>query len=318
MRKLLLISEVASLGRAFERQIRESNQSKEGRASLSAETFGMNKTKFEGLMKTFPDEATQYAPSEPGTEEMQRVIDPDDRHPLTGSLNQAQQARITSLLGQWEEPTVSNNLNPTRVSVNELLQFRRALEYLNTAYPFSGSFGPADTREAMVESSQDVYDRLLLRSPDPYSISFDLIALLGVTKDGNLNHEKLKSLIHIFRPERDGSIPCIDFVKSIDAVYKELRLLRASVDNSSKIDQAFERIFNVIFYAVVGCVVLGQLGYNPLALFLSISGVVLAFAFMIGTASSKYFEVRLFCSVVRFVCVSFRLIFFSSRGYFLF
>jgi hypothetical protein len=39
-------------------------------------------------------------------------------------------------------------------------------------------------------------------------------------------------------------------------------------------------------------VLLSQLGFDPLALFLSISGVVLGFAFMISTASSKYFEVR--------------------------
>ena len=45
------------------------------------------------------------------------------------------------------------------------------------------------------------------------------------------------------------------------------------------------------FYAVVICVILSQIGYDPLALFLSISGVILGFAFMIGSASSKYFEV---------------------------
>ena len=44
---------------------------------------------------------------------------------------------------------------------------------------------------------------------------------------------------------------------------------------------------------VVITIILSQLGFDPLALFLSISGVILAFAFMIGAASSKYFEVRL-------------------------
>ena len=78
----------------------------------------------------------------------------------------------------------------------------------------------------------------------------------------------------------------------VDEVYKELRLLRASVANSSKIDRAFETIFNFVFYSILFCMILSQLGYDPLALFLSISGVILAFAFMIGSASSKYFEVR--------------------------
>lgn len=91
----------------------------------------------------------------------------------------------------------------------------------------------------------------------------------------------------------------VDFVKSVDTVYKSLRLLRASVANSSKIDRAFENIFNIVFYAVVTCVILSQLGFDPLALFLSISGVILAFAFMIGSASSKYFEGLLFILVRR-------------------
>jgi hypothetical protein len=37
---------------------------------------------------------------------------------------------------------------------------------------------------------------------------------------------------------------------------------------------------------MVATIILSQLGLDPLALFLSVSGVVLAFAFMIG--SSKY------------------------------
>lgn len=293
MKKILLVSEVASLGRAFERQVKDSDLDKKRRTTITAETFGLNKEKFEVLMNALPDDSTLggYAQSETAAEETRRVIDPDDRHPLTGSLTQNQKARITQLLGQWEEPTISDSKTQNHVSVNELLQFRRALEFLNTAYPFSGSFGLADRRESTVASAQEVYERLLLRSPDPFIVHFDVIALLGVMKDSNLDQNKLKNLIKLFRPDRDGSIDCIDFVKSVDSVYKELRLLRASVANSSKIDRAFESIFNVIFYTIVVCIILSQIGYDPLALFLSISGVILGFAFMIGSASSKYFEV---------------------------
>ena len=45
------------------------------------------------------------------------------------------------------------------------------------------------------------------------------------------------------------------------------------------------------------CVTLSQLGFDPLALFLSLSSVIVAFAFMIGTASAKYFEGLLFILV---------------------
>lgn len=46
-----------------------------------------------------------------------------------------------------------------------------------------------------------------------------------------------------------------------------------------QIDTAFENIFNIVFYGLIIVVVLSQLGFDPLAMFLSISGVILAFAF---------------------------------------
>ena len=49
---------------------------------------------------------------------------------------------------------------------------------------------------------------------------------------------------------------------------------------------------NVAFYFVVFCIVLASWGIDPLALFLSLSSVIVAFAFAIGSASAKYFEVR--------------------------
>lgn len=203
--------------------------------------------------------------------------------------------------------------------MSALLQFRRAMACLNTPFPFSGSFGLADTRESCIQSAQEVYDRLTIQSPNSDSLNFEVLALLGVRKDGYLDQEKLKELIRLFRPDRDGGLSILEFVKSVDLVYRDLRLLHASVTNSSyvlkciyemlvprrrvgvdtnscfllvtnrKIDQAFENIFNFIFYAIVITVIISRLGFDPLALFLSISGVVLAFAFMIGSASSKYF-----------------------------
>lgn len=73
-----------------------------------------------------------------------------------------------------------------------------------------------------------------------------------------------------------------------------MKLLRASVRNSQKIDKSFEKIFNVLFYFAIACVILNVLGYDPIAVFLSLSSVVLAFSFMISQASSKYIEGLLF------------------------
>ena len=160
-------------------------------------------------------------------------------------------------------------------------------------YPFGSSFGNAENREACIGSSQEVYRRLLKASSDDI-VQFELLALLALDKDGIIDQSKAKALIKLFRPDRQGRLTCLDFVKSVDAVYKEFRMLGATIDNSSQIDRAFENIFNVGFYVVTFTIILSQLGFDPLALFLSLSSVILAFAFMIGSASSKYFEGVLF------------------------
>jgi hypothetical protein len=70
-----------------------------------------------------------------------------------------------------------------------------------------------------------------------------------------------------------------------------LKILRASIHNSSQIDHAFEMILNVLFYFVVACIILAVFKVDPLAFFLSISSIIIAFAFVFGGASAKYFEV---------------------------
>jgi hypothetical protein len=163
---------------------------------------------------------------------------------------------------------------------------------MDTDYPFSAAFGIADTREVCVTSAQEVYDRLLLKNQALSStLHFDTIAALALLRNGELDNDRIKELIRTFRPDRDGAISIVDFVRSVDGVYKELRMLRATVVSSSKIDKAIEKIINIVFYVVMACIILSQTGYNPLTLFLSLSSIILAFAFMIGSASAKYFEV---------------------------
>ena len=122
-----------------------------------------------------------------------------------------------------------------------------------------------------------------LRTPNSSTIPFETLALLAKDDKGGINKEKAKELIKVFRPERDGTIGKIEFVKSVDVVYKQLRLLSANISNSSQIDKAIESIINVGFYVIVGCYVLSRLGGNPTAIFFSFSSVILGFAFMFGS-----------------------------------
>lgn len=58
----------------------------------------------------------------------------------------------------------------------------------------------------MIISSQEVYRRLLLRTPRAIVLNFETLALIAKGPDGSLDQEKLRDLIKLLRPDRDGKI----------------------------------------------------------------------------------------------------------------
>jgi hypothetical protein len=190
------------------------------------------------------------------------VLDGDGRDELTGTFSQSQQMKIIELLGAWEDPeseagTMANDMEQD-ISVVSILQFRTSLAFLDARDMFGFHFGPTDTREHCIESSEEgtccrrycycyccccsfvlrfdfhlapddfrvscilpiVYGRLLLRSNRDDGLSFHVLAMLALNSDGSLKQEKIKQLIQIFRPQRDGSLTTLDFVKSVDTVVR--------------------------------------------------------------------------------------------------
>jgi hypothetical protein len=113
---------------------------------------------------------------------------------------------------------------------------------MDLSYPFSQAFGLADSRENCVKSSEEIFNCFVLNTPQsPDVMQFEAISVLAMDEESDkLDEKALKGLVKIFRPDRDGTLSLVDFVRSIDRVYKELRLLRASIRNSSRIDYAFE------------------------------------------------------------------------------
>mmetsp|Transcript_17151 Transcript_17151/g.41621 ORF Transcript_17151/g.41621 Transcript_17151/m.41621 type:complete len:1437 (-) Transcript_17151:162-4472(-) len=310
--KILLISEVAILAARLEREIihhGEASQGGENIVAKRASSSGIDvATKrmtdnMENDDSSFQEEDDDKASATGGSEPTDRSYsDPSSRKKLlisdqeknyaTGRLTRSQKRRIERLLGNWDEPENEASLKES-VSIGAILQFRTSLRKLDSPFPFSYSFGRAESRDRCIQASQDLYLRLLNYSLDP-TLHLNILGLVALERDGSLNVEKLRSLMKVFRPGRDGRLSLIDFVKSVDVVYKEMKMLRASVRSSQKIDHASERIFNVVFYAAIGCLVLYALGFDPLAIFVSLSTIVLAFSFMISRASSNYFEGLLF------------------------
>jgi hypothetical protein len=86
-----------------------------------------------------------------------------------------------------------------------------------------------------LDSSDTVYSRLLQCIPEKEVVAFDVLAMLALCDSGELDDELLGKLIKLFRPDREGKLTRLDFVKSVDSVYKDLKLLRASVANASKV-----------------------------------------------------------------------------------
>lgn len=101
------------------------------------------------------------------------------------------------------------------VSARDVLQFRRAFDSINNEYPFSPSFGRANTREECVEAAQTVYDRLA-RGNSNGMLNFDVLCRIAKLRDGSTDRSKIRELVKVFRPCRKGMISKLDFVRSTD------------------------------------------------------------------------------------------------------
>jgi Mechanosensitive ion channel len=304
VKKALLLCEVATLARDL---YFDSNGGAVKKAQ-SVTHYGMSKEALSIMLrKSAPENTTENGNDkcdeggvmDDGMYNGGLIIEGKRNDMLRDHLDQSQRMRITELLGAWEEPEAEGG-SENNVTISSILQFRNSLSILDNNFMFGIAWGDVSTRAKMVLSSQEVYQRLLLSSPNSEVLQFDVLARVALEPDGNtLNQEKVEALIRLLRPDRDGNLSLLDFVKSTDGVYKEAKLLRASIRNSEHIDRAFEKAINVVFYTVLTCIILSRIGIDPIALFLSLSGLILAFAFMIGSASSKMFEGFLFILVRR-------------------
>jgi hypothetical protein len=161
-----------------------------------------------------------------------------------------------------------------------------------TDFPFSLAYGHAETRKACIVSAQAVYEKLLTCQSERDILKFETLCGIVVDGQGKLDRTKVKQLIQVVRPDRQGNLSLLDWCKSCDAVYKEMRFLSAAIRSASQLDHAYETIINVGFYIVLGAVGMWILGISIMSFILSLSSILVAFAFMIGNASSQYFEVR--------------------------
>ena len=75
-------------------------------------------------------------------------------------------------------------------------------------------FGKATTREECAQASQTTFDKLVDRRRKV--LNFDVLCKIAENPDGTNDKKKVLELIRLFRPNRNGEISKLEFVKSID------------------------------------------------------------------------------------------------------
>ena len=175
--------------------------------------------------------------------------------------------------------------------MHDIFRFRKALIFMDLNHPFSEAFGPASTRDDCIASAQAVYHRLLKLSPGSTVLSFSVLREAVLNDDGFVDSTKKKALKRLFRPDASNELTLIAFVQCCDNVYKRIRYFRAQVGNSSVIDKVLESIIDAIFAFVLGVLVLSMLNFNPWPLLVSMSTLMVTFAFAVGPSASKIIEV---------------------------
>jgi hypothetical protein len=172
---------------------------------------------------------------------------------------------------------------------------------MDDSQPFGGAFGPAHNRDAVVQSAEFVFRRLLTLSPESETLPFEALEMLAHEGDidGPLDRSKLKTIKRMFRPDKENFLSLLDFVRACDGLYKKLRFFRASVGNASVIDHHLESIIDCVFYFVLLLVLLSVTGLNAWSLLVSISTLLVSISFAVGSSASKYIEGILLIAVRR-------------------
>ena len=72
------------------------------------------------------------------------------------------------------------------------------------------------TRATCVQSSEALFNRLVNNATNINQLPFETIAEICYDEHGQLIKPKVKALIKLFRPDRNGYMAKIDFLNSID------------------------------------------------------------------------------------------------------
>mmetsp|Transcript_6362 Transcript_6362/g.13250 ORF Transcript_6362/g.13250 Transcript_6362/m.13250 type:complete len:903 (-) Transcript_6362:51-2759(-) len=235
--------------------------------------------------------ARSFDGAEEEEEEEPRSMEEDNvGSTLRGSSLTGESIDPAKFLDAWDEPERKSD---NQVSGKHIIEFEQAFQLCTKPLFFSSAFGPVESREECIKSSEILFRRLLkiMNDGDNDSLDFNKVMrwLLRGCKTPE-EKEKKERFAALFCPAKDGQLYIIDFIGAIDEVYKKVRLLQSAVKNSSHIDKSYESLVNIAFYFIVGVIALQMLGLNPWSLIVPLGAFLISLSFMIGDAAAQVFE----------------------------
>lgn len=203
-------------------------------------------------------------------------------------------------LDQFVEPkNMVEQLAMNNVSVADILKFHKAEALMRDENnPLCRALENVGSRTIVMKRSQIIYRRLVkVTKSDP--LNYDIIQCLAINRDNTIDEGKEAALRNLFRPDFNDQLTLLQFVQAFDNVYKASRVYDAAVSNSSVMNEVLASVVDRIVWFFLILVILLILQYNPYPLLMSMSSLLVSFAFAMGPSASKFIEGILLIAIRR-------------------
>mmetsp|Transcript_30750 Transcript_30750/g.46623 ORF Transcript_30750/g.46623 Transcript_30750/m.46623 type:complete len:893 (-) Transcript_30750:42-2720(-) len=203
-------------------------------------------------------------------------------------------------LDQFVEPkNMVDQIAMNDVSVADILKFHKAEALMrDDNNPLCRALENVSGRTVIMKRSQAIYRRLVkVTKSDP--LHYDIIQCLAINRDNTIDEGKEAAMRSLFRPDFNDQLTLLQFVQAFDNVYKASRVYDAAVSNSSVMNEVLASVVDRIVWFFLILVILLILQYNPYPLLMSMSSLLVSFAFAMGPSASKFIEGILLIAIRR-------------------
>mmetsp|Transcript_15231 Transcript_15231/g.22462 ORF Transcript_15231/g.22462 Transcript_15231/m.22462 type:complete len:893 (-) Transcript_15231:29-2707(-) len=237
-----------------------------------------------------------------GDDRNEEACNEEEENSKEGFSNVGSRATTLSFLkqnlDQWVEPkNMAQQMND--VSIADILKFHKAHALMKDANnPLFKALENVGSRNIVIKRSQIIYQRLVKATKsDP--LHYDIIQCLAINHDNTIDEGKEAAFRSLFRPDFNDQLTLLQFVQAFDNVYKTSKVYDAAVSNSSIMNEVLGGVVDRVVWFFLMLVILLILQYNPYPLLMSMSSLLVSFAFAMGPSASKFIEGILLIAIRR-------------------